>query len=130
MQISPFISDQEMGGTCPMSQEEGASSGPGPSPKANLPSSTFRTKAWASPNPNLLFNTVHSTGCDDFLLESREQWPSGIAARLLGCAQPLLRFPNALDDLNPLTISLASLPSADRMLIAGEIFPVEHRIVP
>lgn len=53
-----------------------------------------------------------------------------ISARLLGCAQPLLQFSRALDDLNPLSISLASLPSPDRMLIAGEIFPIERRIVP
>lgn len=113
-----------------MSQEEGASSGPDLSPKANLPSSALRTKAWASPNQNLLINIVHSTGYDDFLLERGEQCPRGNAARLLGCAWPLLQFPSTLDDLSPPSISLASLPSADRMLIGGEIFPVEHRIVP
>lgn len=130
MWISPFVSEWEMGGTCPISQEERGSSGPELSPKANLLSSTLRTKAWASPDQNLLINNVHSTGYDDFLLERGEQWPSRNAARLLGCAWPFLWFPSALDDLNPPSISLASLPSADRMLIVGEIFPVEHRIVP
>lgn len=71
--ISPFVSDQEMGGTCPVSEEEGASSGPEPSPKANLPPSSLRTKAWASPALNLWIIIIHSTGYDVFLLERGEQ---------------------------------------------------------
>lgn len=46
---------------------------PRASPKANLPSSTLRTKAWTSPDLNLLINIVHSTGYDDFLLKRGEQ---------------------------------------------------------
>lgn len=37
---------------------------------------------------------------------------------------------SATGDLGSLSISSAALPSADRMLIAAKIFPVEHRIVP
>lgn len=56
-----------------MSQEEGARSGPEPSPKTNLPSSTLGTKVWSSPDLNLLINIVHSTGYHDFLLERGKQ---------------------------------------------------------
>lgn len=110
--------DWDTGGTCPSSREEGPDVAQGP-PQGRLALFTLRTEGSVLCTAQAVMSSAGRG----------EQWDCRIAARLWAVpASPAVSQCSA--DLSPPSSSSASLPSADRMLLAAQIFPVEHRIVP
>lgn len=116
---SPFFLSGKWVAPAPMRKEEGGSSWPELShtypqgrPKENLPSSTLRTKAWGFPDQTLFINTVqwHNLWWLTFYWKGRESSPSGHSARLLGCAERFMQFPNA-------TVTSAPRPSPQPLFL-------------
>lgn len=136
----PFLSVREMGGTRP--HESGGRRQLLTRAVPHLPTGPAKGKpaffhpqdkgtGFSGPNPIHQYCAVAQPMMTYFLLERERVQSQRAFSQAPGLRRAFHAVSQCHGDLSSPSISSASLPSADRMLIAAaELFPVEHGIAP